>query len=342
MNSKKRRRVTLQDVAQAAGVSRATASLIVRGSPKISAATREKVLGKMNELGYVYDRVAANLRSKQSTTVGLLITEIANPFFSELLDGITAELEKEGYTIILGTTSDSYEKQERLLATMLENRVAGILWTPVSSSTVKTTKQLVDSQLPVVQVGREITGSTFDYVGIDNRAGADLVISYLVKEGHRRIAYLGGPSASSPWRERISSYKQALLQAGLEVDSSLIVESVATREGGRKAMAEILKLESRPTAAFCFNDIVAIGAMQELKGKGLAPGVDMAIVGFDNVQEASIFTPRLTTVSSFPRVIGTQAAKLLHQRIDDFNRPAERIILEPEIHIRESSQVRLI
>lgn len=337
MKQKKRPRVTLQQVAEHAGVSRATASLIVRNSPKISEETREKVLASMRELGYVYDRVAANLRSQRSSTVGLIITDIANPFYSELLIGVHHALEKEGYTVVLGTTFDSDTKQDRLLSTMLEHRVGGVILCPVSESSKETIDRIKQMDIPTVLAVRELPGVNYDYVGIDYKVGAQMAVNHLIQKGHKRIAFLGGSSESSAWKERKEGYCTALKEFGIEVDESLIVESSVTREGGSAAVKEVLHLSDPPTAAFCFNDLVAFGVMQGLKGAGLIPEQTMAIVGFDNVLEAALSNPPLTTISSFARVIGSHAAELLHERMENVGREQQRIILQPELVVREST-----
>jgi LacI family transcriptional regulator len=329
-------RVTLQQVAEHAGVSRATASLIVRGSPLVSEKTRKKVLESMNQLGYVYDRVAANLRTKYSTTVGLIITEIANPVFAEVLVGVHKTLDKEGYTVILGTTFESAAKQDQLISTMLEYRVGGVIMSPVSESSHESIERLRQWGIPVVLFNREPAVANFDYVGVDNVLGAQMAVDYLISKGHRRIAYLGGPADSSAWRHRKQGYCNALYKAGLGLDESLIITSPATRQGGFDVIHQILSLPNPPTAALCYNDIVAFGVFNGLKEIGLQPGRDFAVVGFDNIQEAAVSSPKLTTVTAYPQQIGTHAAELLHQRIKGMDGKTQRIILKPELVIRES------
>ncbi|MBU8878707.1 LacI family DNA-binding transcriptional regulator [Bacillus sp. FJAT-29790] len=337
MKQNKSTRVTLQDVAKHAGVSRATASLIVRNSPSISEKTRNKVLQSMKELGYVYDRVAANLRSQKSSTVGLIITDIANHFYSDLLTGVHYALEEQGYTVFLGTTFDLDRKQDQLLSTMLEHRVGGVILCPVSGSSKETIERIENLNIPIVLAVREIEELNLDYVGIDYIGGSQLAVDHLIEKGHRRIAFLGGSSESSAWRERKQGYCTALQKARLEVDESLVIEAAVSREGGIRAIHEVLRHPNPPTAAYCFNDFVAKGVLQGLRDAGLEPGQDMAIVGFDNVEESAIYTPPLTTVSSFPEEIGKQAAKLLHERIVDNDREQRRIILQPELVVRKST-----
>ena len=311
--NKQERRVTLKDVADHAGVSRATASLIVRNSPKVAKDTREKVLKSMEELGYIYDRVAANLRSQSSKTIGIIITDIANTFFSQFLLGIHTELERHGYTILLGTTFDSLEEQNRLLSTMLENRVAGILLCPVSVSGDETVKKLNNLQLPAVVGIRELNSLTSDYVGLDYHKGAYMAVDYLIQDrNHKRIAFIGGITNSSTWKERMDGYQKAHEKAGLEIDADLIIGSTPTREGGQDAIEQLLQTSSLPDAIFCFSDLIAFGVIIGLRKLGYDPGRDVDIIGFDNIPEAIISYPSLTTISSFAQKTGEQAAKLLH------------------------------
>lgn len=337
MKQKKNSRVTLQQVAEHAGVSRATASLIVRGSPKIAEKTRNKVLTAMRDLGYVYDRVAANMRSQSSSTVGLIITDIANPFYAELLRGVHNALEEAGYIVFLGTTFDSDIKQEQLISRMLEHKVGGIILCPVSECSNDSIELVKKVDIPLVLAVRELESFACDYIGIDYKVGAHMAVNHLIQKGHRRIAFLGGTSQSSAWKERRKGFCLALNQAGIEMDESLIVESSVTREGGSDAVRKVMLQPNPPTAVFCFNDLVAHGVMLGLKDIGLQPGRDIAVVGFDNNNEASLYNPPLTTVSSYARLIGSQAASLLHQRIVDQDRELQRIILQPELVIRKSS-----
>ncbi|PEO42656.1 LacI family transcriptional regulator [Bacillus sp. AFS026049] len=337
MKQSKKGRVTLQQVAKHAGVSTSTASLIVRNNPRISEATRKKVLKSMHELGYVYDRIAANLRSQSSDTVGIIITDISNTFFSEFLIGVHDALDEVGYTVLLGTTFDSVAKQDHLLSTMMEHRVGGLIICPVSESSQDTIERLNEIDTPMVLAVRELPGVNSDYVGIDYPEGARIAVDHLLGKGHKRIALLGGIKESSTWIERMEGYREALSRAGLEVDESLVIDSAPTREGGLEAVLKVLENPNPPTAIFCFSDLIAFGVMQGLMMKGITPGKDIDIVGFDNVPVAEIYHPPLTTISSFPRRIGKEAANLLYQQMEKIEREQQRIILNPELIIRESS-----
>lgn len=333
----KNKRVTLLDVAKHAEVSRATASLVVRDSPSVGDKTREKVLKSIRELGYVYDRVAANMRSNNSTMVGLIITDVANPFFAELLTGVHNTLAESDYIEFLGTTFDSDDKQELLLSKMLEHRVGGIILCPVSQTSQKTIERIQGLDVPIILAVRDLPEVDTDYVGIDYSAGAQLSTNHLIKKGHKKIAFLGGSEDSSAFKERKKGYLNALKQVGLKQNDSHVIEGPITLEGGRKAIRDLLKTSPLPTACLCWNDIVALGVMEELKSNGYTIGEDMAVVGFDNIHESSMYNPPLTTIASHAKLIGSQAANLLRQRMSDSEREKQRIILQPELIIREST-----
>lgn len=337
MKLPKKQRVTLQQVAKHAGVSTATASLVVRNNPRISDKTREKVIQSIKELGYVYDRVAANLRSQSSNTVGVIITDISNKFFSEFLVGVNETLEQFGYTVLLGTTFDSLEKQDHLISTMLEHRVGGLILCPVSESKQETVNILNQLSIPTVLSVRELPEVKSDYVGIDYTEGTFMAINHLIKKGHKRISFLGGIQTSSTWIERMEGYRLAHHKAELNIDETLVVDSTPTREGGLDAVLEVLRNPDPPTAIFCFNDLVAFGVMQGLRMKGFNPGQDIDIVGFDNIPETEIYHPPLTTVSSFPRLTGSEAANLLYQQMSNDIHDQQRLILLPELVVRESA-----
>lgn len=329
-------RITLQEVAKHAGVSRATASLVLRGSPLVAERTRKKVQASMQELGYVYDRIAASLRSNHSSTVGLIIMELANPFYSELLIGIHQELDKHDQTLILGTTFNSLVIQERLLSTMLEHRVAGIILSGVPNTKVEAIQRIQKQDVPIVLVGRKPPEIHCDYVGVDNITGGRIAIEHLLSKGHQKIAFLGGFSDLSSRQERLIGCNQAFEQAGLHFDPSLSIESPPTHQGGVQALEQLLKQSHQATAIFCYNDMIAIGVMQKMKDLGMTPGKELDIIGFDDIPEASIFSPKLTTVSSSIREMGVRAATLLYSRLSGLKADPQHIILPPQLIIRES------
>lgn len=331
------KRITLSDVAADAGVSRATASLVLRGSPLVSDRTRDHVLASMQRLGYVYNRAAASLRAQHSRTIGLAVTDITNPFFAEMAVGIEAYLDEAQYTVLLTNTAETLGKQDRLLATMHGYQIDGLLLCPARGTTLGAVAQLRQWGLPVVLIARYLPGSAVDYVGADNLAGAEMAAEHLLHGGHRRIAFLGGPPDSSARHDRLTGYQSALTRHGITPDPALSITSPVTREGGYAALRILLDQAAPPTAALCYNDVVAFGAMLALQAGGRTPGRDFAIVGFDDIADAALVRPALTTVSISPRQIGEEAARLLLDRIAEPEAPAQQRILPPKLIVRDSS-----
>lgn len=328
------RRVTLVDVAQHAHVSRATASLLLRGSPLVAPQTRQRVLASMEQLGYVYHCAAASRRTQRSRTVGLVVPDITNPFFAELAVGIEACLEEANHVVMLANTAESLAKQDRLLEAMHESNADGALFCPAQG----TPRAVIDRRrrwrLPVVLLVRYLFN--VDYAGADNVLGAELGVEHLIAHGHRRIAFIGGVATSSARRDRLQGFRNALARHGLAVDEVLLPTSPPTRDGGHAAIRELLARDDPPTAALCYNDAVAFGVMLGVQTGGRTPGQDFAVVGFDDIAGAALWHPPLTTLTVNPCQIGAQAAHLLLERIAQPDGPSRRVIVPPALAVRAS------
>jgi LacI family transcriptional regulator len=328
--------VTLLEVAHDAGVSRATASLVLRGSDLVADETRERVLASMRKLGYVYHRGAASLRTQRSHTIGLLVPDVTNPFFAEMTVGIEERLDQAQHVVLLGNTAETLNKQERLLAMMQEYRADGVLLCPATGTSAQTLVRLRQGRLPFVLFTRYVDRVDADYVGTDNVRGAELATEHLIALGHQRIAFVGGPANSSARRDRLQGYQHALMRHGLPVDPALQITSSTTREGGHDCIRVLLERAEPPTAVLCYNDIVAFGVMLGLQASGYVPGRDVAVIGFDDIAEAALWRPALTTVAISPRQIGEEAARLLLERIAAPDTAARQIILRPKLIVRDS------
>jgi LacI family transcriptional regulator len=332
-----KRAITLTDVANAAGVSRATASLVMRNSPLVADETRARVLETMQTLGYVYNRNAARMRTQQSYTIGLVVPDISNPFYAELTVAVERELNESGYIALLANTSDSPSRQARFVETVLEHGVDGLLITPARATPAEnllaTTKRIA-----VVQFIRSVPDLAVDYVGSDNVNGTFQAVAHLFERGHRRIAFIGGMPPSSALRERLEGYALAHAAAHTPIDETLIVGGAVSRSAGYNAVTALLERAHPPTAIMCYNDVVAFGAMLSLQAAGLMPGRDMAVVGYDNIADSASWHPPLTSVSGDPQHIGSAAVERLMQRINDLALPPARIILPSELIIRQSSE----
>jgi LacI family transcriptional regulator len=324
-------RITLNDIAEHAGVSRATVSLVLRNVPTVATRTRRRVQQSMRELRYVYNRAAASLRTQRSHAIGLIVSDIANPFFAEVTVSIERRLDQAGYVTLLGNTSEDPKKEDRVWQTMHEFPADGLLICPALRPEAE--PQPVPG-VPVVAFARLIPG--VDFVGVDNAAGAEMAVKHLWSLGHRRIAFLGGDSRRSTGRERYRGYVAALHSFGRSVNDLLVISTPPNRAGGREGLDRLLAHPEAPTAALCFNDVVALGAIEALYQHRLTPGLNFGIVGFNNIVEAAQSHPGLTTVDTSPANLGEAAADLLLQRIAAPNAPTRRIVLEPRLIVRAS------
>ena len=327
--------ITLSHVAREAGVSRATVSLVLRDSPLVAPETRQRVRDAVEAVGYIYNRGAANLRASKTKTVGLLVPHISNPFFAELTIGVDSKLDAAGYVSFLANAGESLERQARFLRRMREQCVDGIVICPVAGSTRDVLNQLDAWNMPYVQALRYISSRDGDYVGADYELGVEQVTEHLIRLGHRRIALVGGDRAHSATLSRRNGFLTAMRRHDLLAD--VILNVPPTRIAGMEAASTLLNMENPPTGAVCFNDVVALGLMVGLERLNVRPGRDFAVTGIDDVEEAAVSYPALTTVSTSPRLVGELAADLLLRRIVTPTLPTERIILPTKLIVRGSS-----
>ncbi|TCQ97305.1 LacI family DNA-binding transcriptional regulator [Neorhizobium sp. JUb45] len=328
------KRVTLIDVAKKAGVSRATASLVIRGSPLVSDATRQNVESVIDELGYVRNLTAARLRADQSRIVGVVVPELANPFFAEFLTGIEAVSNDAGLAVLVANSHDDPVRQLDVITRMTEHGVDGLLICPAEGTKVGTlsAKQLLTT--PVIQVLRQIR-SDLDYVGPDYSGGVEAAIDHLVELGHRHIAFAVYRVHHSAYRDRLDGFRKAMTRHDL--DPSLIFEVPHNVLNVPASASAILSLSPEPTAIVCFNDLVALGMSAGLYDLGLAVGHTRALIGFDDVMNTEITRPRLTSVATHPNHVGETAARRLLLRLQDRQAPAGAIITRTNLIVRQSS-----
>lgn len=329
------RGLTIMDVARAAGVSKSTVSLVLQASPLIRDETAELVREAARKLGYVYNRRAAELRRQSSNTVGVVINDLMNPFFAEVLVGIERKLVDAGYIVLMAHTHEDLDRQRKVLLSMREQNTAGIVICPALDTPRTLPKEVQAWGIPLVVMVRSLGPGSYDYAGSDNEQGVLIATRHLVDAGHKRIGFLGGRSGAV-YDQRLRGYSKALAAAGIALDERLVVSSDPSRAGGRQAMAAMLQIKPRPTAAVCYNDITAFGALTALGDQGLRAGSDFALVGFDNVVDAAHSNPPLSTVDIRPSQLGEHAAGALLARIADPAIKRQVYLAEPTLLLRQS------
>ncbi len=327
-------RTTLTDVARHAGVSRATVSLVMRESPLVAAETRARVQASAEAVGYLYNRGAATMRGTRTRTIGLLVTEIDNPFFSELVAGAEAALDAAGYIAFLATTGDSLDRQQRTLQRLREHRVDGLILCAAGATTASHIATLAEQGMPCVQAMRQVRGSTGDFAGADNRFGMEQLAEHLIHLGHRRMVFAGAAVMNSSLAQRLEGLRAALRRHGLPEPA--VSRGQASRQGGAEAAEAVWRAAKRPDVLVCCNDVVALGAIPALQRMGARIGADIAVTGVGDVPEAANGNPPLTTVATDPRRIGQEAVRLLLRRIDHPSAPAEQVIMPAKLMIRAS------
>ncbi len=297
--------VTIVDVARHVGVSPSTVSLVLRNDPSISPPTVARVKAAIAELGYVYNRGAAALREAESKMVGTVVHDLANETMTEIALGANVALRERGYVQVLGHTEDDVSEQRKIIRAFREYGLRGLVISPARGSV---SDDLAEG-MTVVQVARDLPDSGLASVRSDNEAGIVAALTHLVDLGHRHIGFVGGRPDTETFRQRRTAFDATLYRLGLP--PGVVVETPPTHEGGIEGIAQLLRQETQPTAAVCFNDVVAYGVYDGLRELGLEPGRDVSVVGFDDIPTSRRLYPALTSVSIDPRSMGTQAVALL-------------------------------
>jgi LacI family transcriptional regulator len=308
-------RATQKDVAKLAGVSQATVSMVLSGgAPTIPADTWERITSAAKELGYVPNRAAQALRTSRTMTIACIVPDITNPFYPALIRGIQSVTDKVSYDVLSVNTDGSAERERHFLDWFRQGRVDGVIGV-FFTLRASDFKLLIDAGVPIVRIesakkrGGDIA---LDDIYVDSRAAARDVARYLIARGHRRIAMVAG--RGGPQGVRIEGYQDALREAGL--DSHVVVETTFSEVGGTRAAEQLLAGPFKPTAIFAANDLMAIGVMQALRGRGIDIPDQIAVVGFDDISAARLVTPPLTTVAQFQDRMGARAAEILLARLN--------------------------
>lgn len=332
------RRVTQQDVAAAAGVSVMTVSRVINGARNVAPATRDHVQGVMDELGYVPNALARGLSSDRSRVIGVVVPDMANPFFTSIIRAAESIARQAGYRVIVCNTEGDLALERDSFEEMLTHRVDGLLVAPVNDQSRSPLRQLIRQGVPIVTVDRFVPDLRCDVVRGDSYMGAQLLVRHLVAVGHERIALIAGPDNVSSARDRTRGFRDTMQEAGLSIDEELIAHTDRVDpDGGALAMEALLSLAQVPTAVVAWNNFLAAGALKAVRASGRSVPEDVAVVCFDDNDYAAIVYPFLTVVATPADTFGSIATQLLLERIS--GRAQERprlVVLPPELIVRVS------
>ncbi len=327
---------TIREVAQLAGVSYATVSHVVNKTRFVSQDTRERVLAAMEQLHYRPNAIARSLRRGKTNTIGLVLPDSSNPFFAEMSRHIEDGAFKSGYNVILCNTEGDVQRELFYVDVLSKKQVDGIIFVAAGDRT-DSIKFLLSQEIPVVMIDRYLPNIDVDAVLTDNRQGGYLATKHLLDLGHTRIGCISGPTNITASSERITGYHQALTEAGIPYDESLLLRGDYHPQSGMESTRRLLKMGPRPTAVFALNDLMALGALRAATEAHLSVPEDLAIVGFDDIELARFTNPSLTTIAHPKKEIGLHAVNLLVERTASKDKPPCRMVLSPELIIRGST-----
>lgn len=331
--------ITIEDVARLAGVSIATVSRTLHRPDIVSEKTRKRVEQAIEATGYTTNAMARSLRTMQTHVIVVLVPNIGNPFFSEILLGIEAVASAHGFNILIGNTDNKPEREKSFAAYVRGHQADGML--------------LLNGHVPLDNGGRlqgrpaalppmvimceRIPGLSLPTVRIDNEGAAHLATRHLIELGHRSIAHIKGPEENILTKDRLAGYRRALEEAGIPFEARLVAPGDFSIPSGQRGVERILDEGPRPTAVFCSNDEMAMGAIVALKQRGLSVPGDVSVVGFDDIQFAGSYDPPLTTIHQPRRHIGETAMALMVELLESGSVPEGEVVIETELLQRRSS-----
>jgi LacI family transcriptional regulator len=335
--------VSIREVAALAGVSVGTVSNVLNRPDVVAEPTRSRVQAAIKTLGFIRNESARQLRAGRSRTIGLVVLDVANPFFTDVARGVEDEASESGLAVILCNSDDKQAKESRYLELLEEHRVQGILITPVSGADERLAR-LQRRGTPVVLVDSRSPSRGQCSVSVDDVLGGDLAVTHLLETGHQRIAFVGGPMSVRQVADRRDGALRALDRAiGIADDLHVIETSALNVSAGQQAGAALAELsaETRPTAVFCANDLLALGVLQEMTAHRIQVPESVALVGYDDIEFAAAAAVPLSSVRQPRHQLGRSAAQLLiDETLAQEGHQHRQVVFEPELVIRQSSQAR--
>jgi LacI family transcriptional regulator len=328
---------TISDVARRAGVSTATVSRVLNGSAEVSEPLQRKVRAAVRATGYEPSRIARSLRTQRSNIWSVIVSDIRNPFFTELISGLEEIAFTRENSVILCHAGDDLNREATYIRLAAAENVAGVVISPASSS--ETDVSVLSSRgIPVVTVDRRIDDAALDHVLVDNVAGARAATEHLLAGGCRELACIAGPLHTTTAGERYRGYRQTLIDARRRSQSKRVEIGDFHEEGGYAAVQRLLGQRNRPDGLFVGNNLMTLGALRAIEDAGLAIPADIAVVGFDDPPWAPLLRPALTTVAQPSYQIGQEAARLLLDRIDGYTAAEREVMLTPSLIVRDSTR----
>jgi LacI family transcriptional regulator len=328
--------VTIRDVAKAARVSPATVSRVLNTSEKVSPDLRDRVLAAVQDLGYHPNSQARSLRTRATTVLGVIISDITNPFFTSMVRGAEDVASKAGFSVVLANADEDLDKERRYLEVAAAEQMAGVLLSPASATDTRI-DVLTERGIPVVTIDRQLKRTDVDQVMVNNHEAAKEATLHFVEQGCRRIGFIAGRLDTTTGAGRLAGHKAGLTEAGLPLDPELVVSGDFRIDGGREAARKLLSLPRRPDGLFASNNLMTIGAIDALDQAGVRFPDDLALVGFDDMMPSLVLRSTITTISQPTYEIGQRATELLLRRVLGETFPTEHIVLPATLKIRDSS-----
>ncbi|MBD0419766.1 LacI family DNA-binding transcriptional regulator [Streptomyces sp. TRM S81-3] len=322
---------TMADVARSAGVSVATVSHVLNNTRPVLPETRRAVLDAVEELGYTPNGLARSLVTSRTRSIGLAVSAISNPYFTEILQGVEAGAVAHGYGLLIADPHDDPAHERRVVQLLHERRVDGMIVAP-SADPRALVAYLERHRVPAVFLDRVVDGPEdggprFDQVCAESTGPTTALVTHLAGLGHRRIGLVAGRPGLSTTHERITGYRHGLAAAGLPYDERLVAHGDSEAAGGARATAALLSLAAPPTALITANNAMTIGALRTLRDRDLSVPGDIALCCFDDFPWADLFSPRLTAVAQPSKELGAEAVRLLLERLASPDRPARTVRL---------------
>lgn len=337
--------MNIRDVAKKAGVSTATVSRVINESGYVKEETKQKVLAAIAEAEFVPNAIARSLSIRDSSSIGVIVPDIANEFFSSIISGMGEMASNNQYNIVLFDTGEMQEREHQCLQIAESQRLSGLLITPVSELDMETRDKLIqfeDKGIPVVLVDRNMKNSNLDGVFVENHAAAYKGVEALIHAGHRKIAIITGPSTSMPGKDRFQGYKAALAEHGLDLREEYIVSGDFKIIKAYEQTKKLLQLPDPPTAIFASNNQTSLGVLKYLTEQGIKIGRDISIVGFDQIESLKIIDYRLSTIERDAKRQGYEAMAMLIDKLShkQSKSSGRKIFVPYEVVLRGSERIK--